>query len=177
MQTTAETAFGRWMRWDSRLKSSDGITRTDCDHIILRYKTALDGREFQLMMIVEVKEFGAEPDPCQTDILSFTAQSLVVRGRNMHGEKTTRSIWLKSRMLNREVLVRNYGVHLLQFEKTSPLDSAWIKWNRRAISEKTLTDILRMDVRPDNPDRPMIEFLRDRHRRKAPSLNFSGESA
>jgi hypothetical protein len=118
------------------------------------------------MMIVEVKEFGAEPDPSQTDLLSFIAQSLFIRGRNMHGAKTTESLRLKSRMLKRSVLVRNFGVYLLQFEQTSPLDSKWIKWNRLKITEQTLVDLLRMDRRPDHPDLLMIDYLRNRHRQK-----------
>ncbi len=161
-QTTAETAFGRWMRHQPDLKSSDGIVRTDCDHIVLRYKTAKDGRDFQLMMVVEVKEYGADPDPAQRDILSFFSQTIYVRGRNMHGSPTTRSLRLKSRMLGRDVLVRNYGVHLLQFERTSP-DDGWIKWNWQFIDTVTLTEILAFNRRPDNPTLRMEEFLRDRH--------------
>lgn len=175
-QMPAETAFGRWMRENQQLESSNGIVRTDCDHIILRYKTHKDGRDFQLMMIVEAKEYGREPDPCQTDILSFLAQTLQMRGQQVHGAKTHRSVRLKSRLLNRDVLVRNFGVHLLQFEKTSPKDSKWIKWDRREINPQVLTEILAFDRRPDRPDMKMIEFLRDRHKKPQPPPLF-GESA
>jgi len=164
-RTTAETGFGRWMRNNLRLDSGSGIVRTDCDHIICRYKTNTDGREFQLMMIVEVKEFGSEPDQSQRDILSFISQSLIIKGRNMHHAETIKSLRLKSIILGRNVLVRNFGVFLLQFEKTNPQDSRWIKWQRKIISEQTLTEILSFHRRPDHPSLLMDSFLRNRHRK------------
>jgi hypothetical protein len=161
-QTTAETAFNRWMRGHPDLDSRTGIIRTDTDHIILRYKTALDGRSYQLIMIVEVKEFGASPDPWQIDILSFLRQIAESKGRNLKGAPTTRSRRVFSKRNQVYVRLRFYGVHLLQFEKTGPLDSDWIKWNGRQITTDQLVDLLAMNIRPDN-FKPMIEFLRDRH--------------
>lgn len=172
-RTTAETGFGRWMRNHYALDSVNGIVRTDTDHIVLRYKTGLDGRDFQLMMVVEVKEYGAEPDKSQTDILSFLRQLADNRGENIHGCKTRKSLRVRSRMLNRDVLLRFYGVHLLQFEKTNPDDSKWIKWDRKPISKETLLGVLALERVPDNPDKFMIEFLRDRHRKdKSPTFQF-----
>jgi hypothetical protein len=171
----AETAFGQWMRDQSKLKSGDGIVRTDCDHIIVRYKTHPQGRDFQLMMIVEVKEFGGEPDPCQRDILSFLSQTIFIRSRQICGAKTTKSLKLKSHILGRPVLVRNYGVHLLQFEKTSPRDSAWIKWDRCLVDAPTLTEILAFERRPDAPHLWMKDFLRDRHRQSEMPLFHRAE--
>lgn len=176
-QATAETAFGRWMRAQTNLESKDGIVRTDCDHIILRYKTHKQGRDFQLMMVVEVKEFGAEPDPSQVDILSFLSQAIRSRGKNIHGAKTDQSLRLRSRLLGRDVRVRDFGVHLLQFEKTNPDDSRWIKWDRKLVDPELLCEILAMNVHPDRPTLPMDEFLRDRHRRKDLPLLRLGESA
>lgn len=168
-QTTAETAFCRWMRDQEELDSRrNGIVRTDCDHIILRYKTHKTGRELQLMMIVEVKEFGRDPDPTQKDMLSFLSQTIwhSLRGKNMHKATTDRTLRLKSWILGRDVNVRNLGVHLLQFEKTSPKDSEWIRWNYHEVDEATLIQILAMNVRPDNPKRSIDEFLRDRHKKQ-----------
>lgn len=164
-QTTAETAFGRWMRANPALDSADGIVRTDCDHIVWRYKTYTDGRDFQLGMIVETKEYGAEPDPSQRDVLLFMDQIFHRHGSNMHGAKTDKTLKLKSHMSGREVLVRFLGVHLLQFEKTNPDDSAWIKWDRKHISAEMLTEILALNRRPDKPRLEMEPFLRDRHRK------------
>lgn len=162
-QTTAETGFGRWMRNHPALDSVDGIVRTDCDHIILRYKTSLQGRDFQLMMIVEVKEFGKDPDPCQKTILQFMAQSIMYRGKNMHGARTDITRKLKSALLGRNVNVRNFGVHLLQFEKTNPNDSKWIKWNREIVTAGELVGLLALERHPFFPHRMMVDFLKDKH--------------
>ena len=166
-QTTAESGFGRWMRNNAELDSKEGIVRTDFDHTICRYKTYYESRGFQIMMIVEVKEHGAEPDESQTDLLSFTNQILFKnkRGKNMYNARTavTHKLWSKKNQC--WVNVRHYGVHLLQFEKTNPDDSAWIKWDRKIITKEVLVDLLRMDRRPDNPDLFMIEYLRDRHKK------------
>lgn len=164
-QTTAESGFGRWMRDQPALDSVHGIVRTDLDHVIVRYKTSLDQRDFQLLMVVEVKEFGAEPDPSQVDILSFFRQIGERAGYNMHGAKTTGTYRLYSRISGRFVNVRFFGVHLLQFEKTNPNDSEWIRWDHKDITEGVLVGLLAMERRPDNPDQMMIETLRDRHRK------------
>ena len=167
-QSTAETGFGRWMRAQPSLSSAPpmGIVRTDCDHIILRYMTSEEGREFQLMMVVEVKERGAEPDPCQKDILQFLAHSMMLRGKNQHGAVTEKTRKIKSLLLNRRVCVRNYGVHLLQFEKTNPDDSDWIKWDRKAITKEQLVGLLALELHPFYPEKNLVEFLRDRHAKK-----------
>jgi hypothetical protein len=169
-QTTAETGFGRWMRNNPALDSKDGIVRTDTDHTILRYKTHEQGRDFQLIMDVEVKEFGSEPDPSQKDILIFKHQMALRTGKNMYHGKTFFTHRLKSSISGRLVRVRYLGFHLLQFEKTNPNDSTWIKWDRKGISIEILTRILLFDRHPYHPEKPMIEFLRDRHFQQELSL-------
>lgn len=149
-----------------------GIVRTDADHIICRYKTSLDGRDFQLMMIVEVKERGAEPDKSQTDVLSFLRQLCERKGTQMRGKKTVAAVKLKSRLLDRFIHFRFYGVHLLQFQNTSPADSSWIKWNRKEVTADVLTGILAMERIPTDPSRMMIEVLRDRHNKTRQPLLF-----
>ena len=166
-RTTAETGFGRWMRNNPALDSGEGIVRTDCDHIICRYKTSLQGRDFQLMMIVEVKEFGASPDECQIDLLQFLAQSTMIKGKNRNGGITHTTHLLTSRKLGRKVRVRNFGVHLLQFEKTNPIDSKWIKWNRKLISSEVLVGLLQLERHPFHPEKMMVDFLRDRHKQES----------
>jgi hypothetical protein len=162
-QTTAETGFGRWMRNNTSLDSKTGIVRTDTDHTILRYKTHDQGREFQLIMDVEVKEHGSEPDPAQMDILSFKHQIAMRTGKNVHEGKTHFTHRLRSRLTGRLVRVRYCGYHLLQFENTNPEDSAWIKWDRREIIADWLTEILLFERHPYRPEKLMAEFLRDRH--------------
>src|SRR5262245_38814561 len=84
-QTPAETAFGRWMRANPKLQIGVAhLVRTDTDHFILKFKTHPQGREFQLIMLVETKEWGSEPDDAQRDILNFIHQLCYKVRRNMH---------------------------------------------------------------------------------------------
>jgi hypothetical protein len=151
------------MRGRDELDSGKGIVRTDTDHTVLRYITHMQGRDFQLIMDVEVKEFGKEPDPSQADILFFKHQIATRTGINMHKSGTVFTHKLQSKYSAKKVSVRYCGLHLLQFEKTNPADSEWIKWNHRKITENTLIELLQFKRNPEQPRRPMIEFLRDRH--------------
>jgi hypothetical protein len=150
------------MRNNKALDAQTGIVRTDTDHTILRYRT-FGSRDFQLLMDIEVKEYGAAPDAAQADILNFKHQLAMRRGKNKHGTSTVLTHKLKSRLSGKHVNVRYFGYHLLQFEKTNPLDSAWIKWNRQSVSEGQLTAILAFDRHPLQIDKPINDFLRDRH--------------
>ena len=165
-QSSAETAFGRWMRNHPALHSEKGIIRTDTDHTILQYKTHPHGRDFQLIMDIEVKTFGAYPDLSQRDILSFKHQLARKTGRNINGSRTTHTHILKSTMTGRRVRVRYCGTHLLQFEKTNPNDSTWIRWDHKPITTDVLVDLLRFVRNPEHPEKLMEEFLRDRHRQQ-----------
>lgn len=174
-QTSAETAFGRWMRHHPKLRSTvNHIVRTDTDHTILRFKTYENGkqsREFQLMMCVEVKEFGSYPDDAQRDLLNFQHNFVMNTSQNRHGAKTYKTMKIRSFVAKKKVKVRHYGFHLLQFEKKGPDDSKWIKWDGKEITADTLAEILAFNVHPYQLDRPMDEFLRDRHeQRPIPSL-------
>jgi len=180
-QTTAETDFGRWMRNHPDLDVVNGIVRTDMDHIILRYKTSLDQRDFQLMMVVEVKERGAESDPCQIDILSFLRQAIERKQLNMYQRvrKDKKGgvgcLQLYSKLNHRWVRFRFFGVFLLQFENTGPANSKWIKWNRQPITEGDLVGLLAMERHPLFIHKNMIEFLRDRHAKDPNPDLFSGD--
>lgn len=162
-ETTAESSFGRWMRNEPQLSSDKGVVRSDVDHIVVRYKTNEYGRELQLMMAVEVKEYGREPDPCQRDILSFFRQIIERKGKNMYGAATVMCHKLRSRMLKKTVSVRWHGFHLLQFEKTNPDDSDWIKWDGKIIDKQTLIELLLFERMPEDPSRKLD--LRDHHKR------------
>jgi hypothetical protein len=163
-QTTAETAFGRWMRNHPDLQPNGAfIVRTDTDHSILKFKTRPDGRDLQLTMDIEVKEFGAFPDRSQHDLLLIRHQLIHQGGRNLENALThcTRNVF--SMANRRRVDVRYLGLFLLQFERTCPDDSAWIKWNKRLVSAAKLVEILALEANPNDPHRPMDEFLRNRH--------------
>lgn len=142
----------------------EGIVRTDTDHWVLRYKTSLDNRDFQIIMLVEVKEYGKEPDPSQLDILHFAHWLMTEKGKNRHGARTWKTIKAKS-VTGRPVKVKSFGVHLLQFERTSP-DDGWVKWDRKIIDKNVLLGILALERRPDDPSQMMIAYLRDRHLKK-----------
>lgn len=158
-----ETDFFRWMRDHPELLSDKhGIVRTDMDCIILRYKTHRQGRKFQLMIILEIKDFGAAPDDAQRDILNFLNQMAMKTSRNIHGAITYCIYKLKTFFSSEKVRVKYLGYHLLQFERTGPTNG-WIKWDRHLITEETLVDLLAMNLHPYYPFRPMDEFLRDRH--------------
>jgi hypothetical protein len=116
------------------------------------------------MIDLEVKEFGAEPDPCSRDILGMKHQVTMNKGKNMHGARTILTARVKS-SINGWVKVRYMGIHLLQFEKTNPTDSAWIKWDKREITEQQLIGLLLLELDPFNPDRKIDDLLRDRHAR------------
>jgi hypothetical protein len=167
---TAETGFGRWMRANRHLDSSNGIVRTDTDHTVLRFKTHDQWRTFQLLMDIEVKEHGALPREDQRDILLFKHQLMSGFGINRNGAKTRLTRKLFSYKTRRWVRVRYLGFHLLRFQKTSPLDSEWIEWDHKQITEEQLVQILALDLDPFNPARPMYDLLRDRHALKQLSL-------
>lgn len=151
------------MRAQPELDSARGIVRTDTDHTVLRYKTHDQGRDFQLLIDVETKEYGALPRPDQKDILSFKHQLMSTTGRNINGGKTRITRKLFSEMNQRSVRVRYLGYHLLRFEKTSPEDSEWIEWDHKRVSEEQLVELLALNLDPYNLQRPMQELLRDRH--------------
>lgn len=175
--TTAETGFGRWMRNHPALDISEGIVRTDTDHVILRYKTYPGGRDFQLLMLLEVKERGAYPRADQKDIFSFVNQISVKKGKQVNGASTWHTWKLWSWKNERYVTVRYFGYHLLQFEGTNPKDSDWIKWNGKKIDEGTLVALLSMERVPSDPSKSMTEFLRDRHRKPKTLSLFPQEAA
>lgn len=150
---SAETLFGRWIRNNPLLDSRSGYVVTDQDYWIHRYKTD-HGREFQLIMLVEIKTMGADLTPSQTDTLHIVNQ--VMRNRNQTPTKklrfqagTTSRISVKSVMLGHDVNVKAFGMHVLTFSGLGPDDSDWIKWDQRLIDPETLTALLRFDLDPD----------------------------
>lgn len=165
-ETGDPTGFVRWMRSHPALDSVHGIVRTDTDHWVLRYKTSLDGRDFQILMLVEVKEMGAKPRDDQWDIFHFVNVGMERKGKNRYGAVTDQTFLAWSKCSRRMVRVRYAGYHLLQFEKHSPLDSAWIKWDCKPIDADTLIGILALERNPYNPSQMLLELMRDRHNKR-----------
>ena len=150
---SAETLFGRWIRNNPSLDSKSGYVVTDQDYWIHRYKTD-HGREFQLIMLVEIKTMGADLTSAQTDTLHIVNQ--VMRNRNQtptkelrHQTGTTPRISVFSAMQGHRVNVRAYGMHVLTFSGLGPDDSEWIRWDKQEVNLETLTGLLRFDLDPD----------------------------
>jgi len=70
MVHTAESAFDRWLRDNPALGSDRGLVAMDNDVLVHRFKFYGD-RTFQCLMWVEVKAFGAQPEPWQLDTLAL----------------------------------------------------------------------------------------------------------
>jgi hypothetical protein len=151
-ESSAETAFSRWTRENPELDSAEGTCIIDQDYWVHRFKTYI-GREFQLLMGVEVKTFSAKPTPAQRDTL--IALNQVLRNRRSTPTKEnkyqagTAPMRVFSSMQKREICLRVFGVHLLTFSGSGPEDSSVIMWNHQRITKEVLTKILRFDLDPD----------------------------
>jgi len=157
---TQETAFERWMRNHHELDSrKSGIVRFDLDLLLHRYLTPGDKkgtREIQAVMFIEVKTRGGILRPAQKDTLGMLQQVLRNRRRNIHSSKKgphaknhcplTRC-W--SHLLGRDIILRMFGGHLLEFECDSPDDTGWIAWDKKTINEEMLLRLLRFELDPD----------------------------
>lgn len=150
---SAETLFGRWIRNNPSLDSKSGYVVTDQDYWIHRYKTD-HGREFQLIMLCEIKTMGADLTIAQTDTLHIVNQ--LMRNRKQtptkelrHQAGTTPRISVFSAMQGHHVNVRAYGMHVLTFSGLGPDDSEWIRWDKQEVNLETLTGLLRFDLDPD----------------------------
>lgn len=152
--TTAETSFSRWLRMRPDLDSSVGLCVADVDYIIHRFKTANDGREFQCLMMVEVKTQSRNTSDSQRDTLSIFSQFLRNRKNTptakIPAKQADATVINKARsyILKRDVNVRLFGFHLLQFQQTGP-DDGWIKWDNKPIDQETLAKLIRFDLDPD----------------------------
>lgn len=149
---TAETLFGRWIRRQSELDSKAGYSVSDQDYWIHRYKIAND-REFQLLMLVEIKTMGRSLSDAQTDTLHMANQ--IMRNRRQTPTKELRwqagssPLRAYSTFLGREIAVRAYGMHVLTFSGLGPDDSDVITWDKTNITEPQLVGLLKFDLDPD----------------------------
>jgi hypothetical protein len=172
---TAETLFGRWIRSNPDLDSRHGYSVTDQDYWIHRFKT-FRGREFQLLMLVEIKTMGAELTDAQKDTLYTVNQ--VMRNRRQTPTKDLRHqagsgpLQIRSAMLGRDVVMRAFGMHVLTFSGLGPDDSTWIRWDKALVTTEQLTSILRFDLDPDSLT-PLD--LRSHHQHIEPSLGLFAE--
>jgi hypothetical protein len=150
---TSETIFGRWIRNNKQLDSSEGFCVIDQDYWIHRFKH-YDDRDFQLIMLVEIKTNSADLTDAQRDTLHIANQ--IMRNRSWTPTKQLKhqpdlSVVRKVRSIKNKkfINVRVYGVHCLRFSHLGPDDSDWIIWDHNQIDQETLTQLLRFDLDPD----------------------------
>ena len=149
---TDETPFCRWVRNNPSLESREGITCYDVDMFIHRFKVGFS-RVAQYLMFIEVKTHGAEPDEAQRDTLGFFNQFLRNRKSNIHRKANHQVEFAAnlaySKMHKRQIPIKAFGGHLLQFERECPEDSSWIKWDWKIITEQDLLKVFRFELDPD----------------------------
>lgn len=162
---TQETLFGRWIRSNKEIDSSAGYSVSDQDYWVHAYKT-YGSRDFQCIMLVEIKTMSSKMSKAQEDTLSIVNQ--LMRNRiqtptsNIKRQAGRGPVSVYSTMLRRYVTLKAFGVHILQFSGLGPDDSDLILWDgRNQISIETLTKILRFDLDPDTL-KPLD--LRNHHR-------------
>jgi hypothetical protein len=149
-----ETMFSRWIRNNPQLDSRDGYSVSDQDFWVHKYKTDKRGRNFQMIMGVEIKTLGAQVSDPQSDTLYIVNQIM----RNRRGTPTkplmhqagTAPLKAHSFLARREVQVRSFGIYVLRFSGLGPDDSEWIMWDNKYITEEQLTKLLRFDLDPDS---------------------------
>ena len=158
---TCETAFERWIRGKPELDSRRvGLVRFDLDILLHRYKFDLrdahGSRDIQAMMFVEVKTHGADLNEAQRDTLSTLSQIMRNRRSNMyeprfgkHADDHTPPAKTRSAMFDKEVALKLFGGHLLQFEHETPADNGWIKWDYKPINARHLISLLLFEIDPD----------------------------
>ena len=182
--TTAETAFGRWIRNNTNLDSKHGMVLYDVDYIVHKYKQVDDGvvsRNVQLVMLVEVKTRMSDLTEEQRDTLYLLNQVIENRRTNNCMKKSGKSYNSKHRTSfgplkvwsaknKRFILLRSFGLYTLRFSGLGPDDSESIYWNKRQIDKETLEKLMLFEIDPDG-FLPIDEVLRNRHKKK-PQLNL-----
>jgi hypothetical protein len=82
-----------------------------------------------------------------------------------------RKVW--STRNNRYVNFWVFGIHVLRFENTDPINSKWIEWDKEQINISMLESILMMNVDPDTL-KPIDELFRVHHLRMSqPELGIA----
>jgi hypothetical protein len=154
---TWESSFSRWIRDNKQLDSKDGYCVVDQDYWIHAFKTS-GSRDFQCIMLVEIKTMGAILSDAQKDTLHMVNQ--ITRNRKETPTKKnvyqagTSTLKVYSAMRGKRVYLRSFGMHVLTFSSLGPDDSEWMKWDKRIIDRETLTNILQFNLDPDDISKP-----------------------
>jgi hypothetical protein len=122
------------------------------------YKTDR-GRDFQCIMLVELKTFGAELDKYQRDTLLIVNQ--ILRNRRQTPTSTpisqagTAPLKVNSHIAQRRVVLKAFGVHVLRLSADTPDNSEWMQWDKARfgqggfIDREQLVKLLRFELDPD----------------------------
>lgn len=128
--------FGEWMRTNPALDSrTNGLTVVDIDWCVHQYATH-GSRAVQNFMFIEEKRYAEIVRPHQMDTIKTINRFFVPSGRAALSRR------VESHMARGAVLVRFWGFHLLEFEKSGPEDSKWIRWNRAEVLPTMLEELL-----------------------------------
>lgn len=149
-----QTGFLSWLRANPRLHSiRDGVVATDCDVWIHRYKT-VGGRDFQFLMLLEVKEHGKEISNTQRDTLHIANQLLRNRRNKTKYQAVDcpRICKVYSAASRRDVHVCCFGVHLLTiYGDGTEAHKYRMTWDvEHEINAETLESLLLFDTDPDD---------------------------
>jgi hypothetical protein len=177
--TTTETSFGRWIRGNPKLESRNGLAVYDIDYIVHRFKT-FEGREYQFIMLIEVKTHNSTMPDAQKDTLFILAQLIENRRTNnamregnsnqvVRKKLSNGPLYVHSMVSGKKVRVKCFGVYQLVFSGSGPDDSETIKWNKKSIDTDTLTRLLNFDIDPDTFV-DIAESTRNRHKKKKDQL-------
>jgi len=152
-----QPGFLGWLRDNPRLDSvKNGLVVSDSDAWIHRYKT-VQGREYQFMMLLEIKEYGALLNTSQRDTLHIANQLLRNR-RNKTSYQPSghpRICKVYSIASKREVYVICFGVHSVTIcgdGREAHLHK--LIWDSKLeISVEQLEDLLMFEIDPDDLSR------------------------
>lgn len=149
-----QPGFLGWLRDNLRLDSiKQGVVATDCDLWIHKYKT-LGNREFQFLMLLEIKEYGKQVDKWQRDTLHIANQLL----RNRRN-KTKFQVVAEPRiervfsvLANKHVNVCCFGVHsLIVHGDGRDTDKCQLTWDsQHEITPGQLESLLLFEMDPDD---------------------------
>lgn len=148
---TAETSFGRWIRNNEKLDSKSGYCVIDQDYWIHKFMSCGD-RSFQCILGVEIKTMEANVTKAQQDTLSLVSQLLkdgsIPQDKDIPWKDRRGVSLVTSRLLEKKIYVKSFGIHLLRFAGLGPDDSEWIIWNKEKINTDTLTKIFKFEIDP-----------------------------
>ena len=149
-----QSGFLGWLRDNKRLDSiKRGMVATDCDLWIHKYKT-LGSRQYQFLMLLEIKEHGKQIDKWQRDTLHIANQLLRNRRNKTKYQAADgpRVSSVYSVSAGRHVSVCCFGVHSLIIHGDGrDTDKCKLTWDsKHKISAPQLESLLLFELDPDD---------------------------